>query len=93
MKFSFKQKVRKTPREESFIRLLKSTAIMGLGASTKFLPADANEICDRINLLLQEKQAGNNSNTIDEEIIARADKLLKYKNVSKKQHTFYYINV
>ena len=42
---------------------------------TRFLPSDSNELCDRIKSLLQEKQAGNNSDIIDEEIIAIADNL------------------
>ena len=44
---------------------------------TMFLSSDPNELCDRLRLLLQEKQAGKNSNIIDEEITAIADKLLK----------------
>ena len=53
--------------------------------STKFLPRDPNELCDRIKLLIQEKQAGKNSNIIKEEI-AIVDKLLEYECISKKQH-------
>ena len=37
-------------------------------------------------MLLQEKHDGNNSNSIDEEIVAIVDKLLEYKCISKKQH-------
>ena len=60
---------------------------MALGVSkTIFLSFDANELCDRIKLLLQEKQAGNNSDIINDEIVAINDKLLKYKCISKKQH-------
>ena len=39
---------------------------------------------DIIKLLLQEKHAGNNSDIINEEIIALVDKLLEYKCISKK---------
>ena len=51
-----------------------------------FLSFDFNELCDRLNLLLQQRQAGNNCNIIDEEIVAIVDKLLQYKIISKKQH-------
>ena len=54
-------------------------------SKTKFLPSDANELCDRLKLLLQEKQAGNNSDIINDEIAAIVDKLLEYKCVSKKE--------
>ena len=41
------------------------------GASkTKFLSSDPDELCDRLKLLLQEKQAGNNSDIINQEIVA-----------------------
>ena len=55
-------------------------------SNTIFLTSDLNELCDRIKLLLQEKQAGNNSSIIDEQIVAIVDKLLEYKCISTKQH-------
>ena len=55
-------------------------------SKTIFLSSDPNELCDRLKLLLQEKHAGNNSNIINDEIIAIIDKLLEYKCISKKQH-------
>ena len=55
-------------------------------SKTRFLSSDPNELCDRLKLLLQEKHAGNNSNIIDEEIVAIVDKSLEYKCISKKQH-------
>ena len=74
-------------RHNSMIRLLDKPAIMASGVSkTKFLSSDPNELCDRLKLLLQEKYGGNNSNLIDEEIVAIIDKLLEYKCISKKQH-------
>ena len=60
---------------------------MASGVSqTIFLSSDADELCDRLKLLLQEKHAGNNSNLINDEIVAIVDKLLEYKCISKKQH-------
>ena len=54
-------------------------------SKTIFLSSDPNELCDRLKLLLQEKQAGNNSDIINEEIVI-IDKLLEYKCITKKQH-------
>ena len=59
---------------------------MTSGISTIFLPENHNERCDRLKLLLQEKQAGNNSNITNEKTVAIIDKLLEYKCISMKQH-------
>ena len=78
MNFNIKQKGRKSDRDKSLIKLLKSPAIMASGISnTIFLPSNGNELCDKLNLLLQENSAGNNSDIINEEIVAIVDKLLK----------------
>ena len=55
-------------------------------SKTRFLSTDPDELCDRLNLLLQEKQAGSNSDIINAEIVAIVDKLSEYKCISKKQH-------
>ena len=87
MNFNIRQKGNKSERDKSIIRLLKSPRIMASGVSkTIFLSSDADELCDRLKLLLQEKQAGNNSDIINQEIVAIVDKLLEYKCISKKQH-------
>ena len=44
-----------------------------------FLSFNPNELCDRLKLLVQEKQAGKKSNIMNEEIVAIADKLLEYQ--------------
>ena len=67
------------------IKLLKSPTIMVSGATTMFLPENLDQLCNRTKLLLQEKQAGNNSNINNDEIIAIKDKLLKYKCITEKQ--------
>ena len=60
---------------------------MAFGISkTIFLSSDPDELCDRLNSLIQEKQAGNNFDKINEEIVAKVDNLLEYKCISKKQH-------
>ena len=77
----------KSTRDKTLIKLLNSPAIMASAVSkTIFLSSDLNELCDRFNLILQEKHAGNNSIIINEEIVAIFDKLLEYKCISKKQY-------
>ena len=51
-----------------------------------FLSSDPEELCYRLKLLIQEKQAGNNSDIINQQIVAIVDKLLDYKGIPKKQH-------
>ena len=87
MHFDLNAPGNKSTRDRKLIKLLKSPAIMASGVlKTIFLSSDPNELCDRLKLLLQEKHAGNNSNIINEEIVAIVDKLLEYKCISKKQH-------
>ena len=87
MNFDTKAQGNKSTRDRTLIKLLKSPAIMASGVSkTIFLSADPDELCNRIKLLLQEKHAGNNSDIINDEIVAIVDKLLEYKCISKKQH-------
>ena len=61
MNFDIKQKGRKSDRDKSVIRLLKSPAIMASGISTIFLSSHPNELCDRLKILLQQKHGGKNS--------------------------------
>ena len=87
MNYDTKSTGRPSVRHNSMIRLLNQPAIMASGVSkTIFLSSNPNELCNRLKLLLQEKHGGNNSNLIDEEIVAIIDKLLEYKCIYKKQH-------
>ena len=87
MNYDTKSTGRPSTRHESMIRLLNQPAIMASGFSkTIILSSDPNELCDRLKLLLKEKHASNNSNIINDEIVAIVDKLLEYKCISKKQH-------
>ena len=70
------------------MRLLKSPAIKASEISAIFLPEKSHEFCDRLELLLQKKQAGNNSGIMNEETFAVADKLIEYKSISTKEHKF-----
>ena len=72
--------------EVNLIRLPKSPVIMASGTSTKVLPENPHELCDRIKVLLQEKQVSSNCHITNEEIVAIADKLLDYKCISTKTH-------
>ena len=91
MYFDEKALGNKSTRDKFPKRLLKSPAIM-VGplkeSNTRLLSTDLNELCDRLNLVLQEKQAGNSSDIINEEIIAIVDTLLEYQCISTKQHKF-----
>ena len=83
----------KSTEVKSLIRLLKSPDILAASvreSNTRWLSADPNELCDRLNLLLQKKQAGKNFNIIIEEIVAIADKVLECKCMSTKSKNFCY---
>ena len=87
MNYDIKSTGRPSTRHTSIINILESPAILASGISkTIILSSDPNELCDRLKLLLQEKHAGNNSDIINDEIVAIVDKLLEYKCISKKQH-------
>ena len=86
MHFDLKAQGNKSTRDRTLINLLKSPAIMASGVTTIFLSENPNKLCDRLKLLLQDKQAGNNSDIINQEIVAVVDKLLGYRCISKKQH-------
>ena len=89
MHFDLKNVGNKSTRDRTLIDLLKSPGLIvsASGVSkTIFSSSDPNELCERLKLLLQEKHAGNNSDIIDEEIVAIIDKLLEYKCITKKQH-------
>ena len=89
MHFDLKTAGKKSTRDRTLIKLLKSPGLM-LSASgvskTIFLSSDPNELFDRLKLIIQEKHAGNNSNIINNEIVAIVDKILEYKCISKQQH-------
>ena len=55
-------------------------------SKTIFLLSIPIELCERLRLLLQKKQAGNNSEIINDESVAIVDNLLEYKWKSKNQH-------
>ena len=89
MHFDMKAVSKKSTRDKTLIKLLKSPGLMvtASGVSqTIFLSSDPDELCDRLKLVLQEKHAGNNSDIIKNEIVAIVDKLLEYGCISKKQH-------
>ena len=89
MHFDPKASGNKSTRDRKLLELLNSPGLLvsASGVSkTIFLSSDPNELCDRLKLLLQEKHAGNNSDIINDEIIAIIDKLLEYRCITKKQH-------
>ena len=78
-------------RNKSVERLLKPPANIASGISTKFLPENPIALCDRLKLLLQDKQTRNTSNIINEKKLAIAAKLFEYKCLSTKQHTLWLV--
>ena len=88
MNFDTKPQGNKSTRDRTLIKLLKSPGLMvsASGVTTIFLSENGDDFCNRLKLLLQEKHAGNNSDIINEEIVAIIDKLLEYKCITKKQH-------
>ena len=87
MNYDTKSTRRPSIRHNSIIKILDSPAIMASGISkTIFSSSDADELCERLKLLLQEKNAGNNSEIINEETIVIVDKLIEYRCITKKQH-------
>ena len=89
MYFDIRAPGNKSTRDRTLIKLLKSPGLMicASGVSkTIFLSSDPDGLCNRLKIILQEVQAGNNSNISNDEIIAIVDKLLDYKCISKKQH-------
>ena len=86
--FDLKAQGNNSTRDRTLIKILKSPAIMASGVSnTIFLSSNPDEVCDRLKLLLQEKQGGNNSDINKDEIVAIVDKILEYKCISMTQHT------
>ena len=86
---------KKDDRDRTLIELLKPPGLMVSSSgisNTIFLPSDPNELRDKVNLLLQDKQAGKTSDLIKDEIVVLVDKLLQYKWISKKQHKQVLIN-
>ena len=89
MHFDQKAVGNKSTPDRTLIKLLKSPGlIVSASGITKtiFLSSDPDELCDRLKLLLQERQAGNNSDIINNEVFAIIDALLKYQCITKKQH-------
>ena len=86
MNFDFKKIGRPSTRDKSVKRILDSPAIMASRVTTIFLSENPDELCNRLRVPLQEIHAGNNSDLINDEIVAILDKLLEYRCVSKKQH-------
>ena len=57
MNFNIRQKGRKSNRDKSVIKLLKSPAIMASGTSkTIFSSSDPDELCNRLKLLIQKNK-------------------------------------
>ena len=62
--FDVKATGNKSTRDRTLIKLLNSKAFMASWISTILLSGNPDELCNRLKLLQQEKQAGNNSDII-----------------------------
>ena len=87
MRFDRKNTGNKSSGDKNLFTKINSAAIRACslkiskpkGGSTRLLYFNPKEFCDdRLNLLIQEKQTGNVSNKLDEEVIAIADELLEF---------------
>ena len=77
MHFDMRAPGNKSTRDRTLIKLLKSPGLMFSASGvprTIFLSSHADELCNRTKLMLQVKQAGNNSDIINDEIVAIVDK-------------------
>ena len=89
MNFDVKCFGRKSTRDRTLINLPKIPSLMFFSSGslkTIFLSSNPDEFCNRLKVLLQQKQAGNNSDINYQEIVAIVDKSLEYKRISKKQN-------
>ena len=89
MHFDKKASGNKSTRDRILIKLLKSPGLLCLASGISnaiFLSSNLDEICKRLKLLIQEKQAGNNSAIIIEERVVKLDNILEYKGLTPTQH-------
>ena len=86
--FAKKTLGKKSTRDKTLIKLLKSPAIMTSGISIIFPPEKYNELCSRLKLIIQAKETRKNFDLPFEKNVAMADKLLEYKYIYTKQHSF-----
>ena len=61
-----------------------STSASGL--ITNFLPENPDEICKRLSLIIRDKQGGNDSEGVDDEIVAKFDESIECKITTSTQH-------
>ena len=81
MNFDTRTQDNKSTRDRTLLELLKSPGLMVFASGnskTIFLSCDFDKFCKRLKLLLQEIHNGNNSEIINDEIVAIVDKLLVY---------------
>ena len=60
--------------------------------ATRFLPEYADQSCNRLRIIIQEKQCGNGSNNFGDELFVIFDNLLEYQCVIKTLHKNFFIN-
>ena len=78
MDFDLKAQGKKSIKTKTLRKILESRGLMNSASGvskTNFLSFDPHELCEKLNFLLQEKQVGNNSDKINEEIVVLSDNL------------------
>ena len=70
----------------NYIKKLETKSIRATDVEVIFLSSNPNVLVDRLHLLYQEKLSGNDSNIINDEMIAIYDKLYEYSIITKSDH-------
>ena len=60
LKVNTRQKGRKSNRDKSMIQFFNSPANMASRFATSVFSCNPNDLCDRLRIILREKQTGNN---------------------------------
>ena len=83
-------KTRRTGKSKRDRNLIKNhfnkRAVLASVLKTIFISEKPKEICDRLKSILQEKQAGKNSDVVNREMGAIIDKLLEYNCMTPTHH-------
>ena len=59
-------------------------------SGSTFFPENPIRICDKLCLMTHERKDGNDSKNLNEELVAKTDKVLDYKCNTTSQHKKFY---
>ena len=86
MHFDIHEERAKSSRDRTLVNNYYKKSILAFGLKTNFLSENPDELCDKLKLLLQEKQTRINSNIIIQEMVAINVEILAYKCITSTQH-------